>query len=187
MSNHVIRSDDKSCHTRDSQLCLASTMRDELQKIDINYLNLSHDEICEQIALINNLTHKVVPGDGSCQYWAVSIALKACGFPVQYSVEELRSLAHQEIMSNPSFYIGFIQDNDIIEYAKGVLENEWGDDLTLTALGNKLDIHIEVYSFARQYQNINHMGNCQSGYHIFLAHDYRIPACGHYKRLRTTS
>jgi hypothetical protein len=143
---------------------------------------MSHSEICQHIALVNGLQYVPVAGDGSCQYAAVSIALRACGFVPDYTVSQLRSIAADEIEKNRDTYIHAI-GSQFQDYCRGVRRDAWGDHITLQALSSALNICVHVYSFTMISEYIHHIGNEDSTHHIHVTLDNRHAETAHYDAL----
>jgi hypothetical protein len=110
---------------------------------------MSGTDFCRRIAAANNMMAVSVPGDGSCQYHAVLKGLQAANYWESFDVEQLRVRVLDELIGNHDRYLSFLAGNEesIEQYAAGVVDRQWGDDVTLAAMASALRICIVVYEF----------------------------------------
>eukprot|EP00698_Gefionella_okellyi_P007820 TRINITY_DN1910_c0_g1_i4.p1 TRINITY_DN1910_c0_g1~~TRINITY_DN1910_c0_g1_i4.p1 ORF type:complete len:353 (-),score=64.77 TRINITY_DN1910_c0_g1_i4:83-1141(-) len=83
-------------------------------------------------------------GDGNCQFRALSSQLFAA---IKYHLE-LRAAAVKEISEHKDFYACFLENGENIDdyLARMAKAGEWGDQLTLQAIANRLGVAIHVIS-----------------------------------------
>eukprot|EP01064_Diplonema_japonicum_P009158 TRINITY_DN16624_c0_g1_i5.p1 TRINITY_DN16624_c0_g1~~TRINITY_DN16624_c0_g1_i5.p1 ORF type:complete len:507 (+),score=72.11 TRINITY_DN16624_c0_g1_i5:1078-2598(+) len=87
------------------------------------------------------LEYEEVPGDGNCQYSAISTALK------RGNAAQLRQLTAKHIAKNPQRYGGLLQaeDETVEAYAeKTAKDRTWGDHITLEAAAQVMKTNIWV-------------------------------------------
>jgi hypothetical protein len=142
-------------------------------------------ELCETIAASNNMIALEVPGRGDCQYEAVIACLRSVNYIQSLTVASLRRRVAHEILNDADRYQPFLADNDgsIVAYAQSVMNNRWGDELTLRAIASILNIHVTVYQFSSAAQTINEIGSDHAEYRIFLTLDNRHELAAHYGAL----
>eukprot|EP00698_Gefionella_okellyi_P007818 TRINITY_DN1910_c0_g1_i2.p1 TRINITY_DN1910_c0_g1~~TRINITY_DN1910_c0_g1_i2.p1 ORF type:complete len:319 (-),score=65.00 TRINITY_DN1910_c0_g1_i2:132-1088(-) len=83
-------------------------------------------------------------GDGNCQFRGLSSQLFAT---IEYHLE-LRAAAVKEISEHKGFYAWFLENGENIDdyLARMAKAGEWGDQLTLQAIANRLGVAIHVIS-----------------------------------------
>jgi hypothetical protein len=158
----------------------------ELQLLDYQPSGRTdHVEICVSIAEANNMLAVTVNGDGSCQYHAVIEGLRSISYIEPFTVNSLRQRVYSEILSDWSKYIEFLPSRqmNLDLYVEGILENQWGDELTLTAMCATLNIRAVVYEFTVNSQFIHHVGSSDSRYCIYLILDSRNEGVAHYSAM----
>lgn len=98
-----------------------------------------------------------VAGDGHCQYMSVIESLRAANYIEYFDVPMLRRRVHDEILSNIEHYSEFMQGIDTSPdgYIESILGNQWGDEVTLTAIAYALNIRIPVYEFSCNSQYVH--------------------------------
>ncbi|CAJ1340038.1 unnamed protein product, partial [Effrenium voratum] len=90
-----------------------------------------------------------VPGDGDCQYWALSEAGRVHGLALGSNLE-LRALILQTLLQDQQHYEPFVED-DLTWAAflqKVITPTKWGDNLTLQAFADGTGHGIRVYVVA---------------------------------------
>lgn len=101
------------------------------------------------------------PRDGSCQYHSVLQGLRRLGRPNLPTARDLRlmvaTIVEQNVTNNDVFYTGqmmsiFSDNRDGLEFHKflddyllGIRTNQFGDELTLNAIADVLQVNIRVY------------------------------------------
>jgi hypothetical protein len=139
---------------------------------------------CNEIAAANNMTFVSVPGDGSCQYFAVIEGLKALGLTPLMNVTRTATPRARRNPDNRDRYEPFLDSTvgRFVTYARGILRKQWGDGITLKAMASILRINIEVIRFDCNGQNIYRIGNENEDYRntIFLTLDDRHHLLAHY-------
>jgi hypothetical protein len=146
---------------------------------------MSGTDYCKKIGAANNMMAVSVPGDGSCQYHAVLKGLQASNYGEALDVEQLRVRVLDELIGNRDRYLSFIAGNDesVERYAAGVVDRQWGDEVTLAAMASALRICIVVYEFTYQRQHIHRIGNEDSEYCVYVTLDKRDDYAAHYGAL----
>jgi hypothetical protein len=146
---------------------------------------MSGTDYCKKIGAANNMMAVSVPGDGSCQYHAVLKGLQAANYGEALDVEQLRVRVMDELIGNRDRYLSFIAGNDesVERYAAGVVDRQWGDEVTLAAMASALRICIVVYEFTYQRQLIHRIGNEDSEYCVYVTLDKRDDYAAHYGAL----
>ena len=100
--------------------------------------------IHERLLSLDLQVHEVT-GDGNCQFRAIEFQLKDT--PINYNYKELRNIAVKYVERHPEKFEKFIVKNSIDSYVSKMKENgTWGDQLTLQALSNKLNLIINIFS-----------------------------------------
>jgi hypothetical protein len=135
---------------------------------------------CTQIAMLNGMVPVRVSGDGNCQYYSIIECLKSVKYPERLTVSSLRQTVYSTISSDKSHYAQYVTDVRMDMYLQGVLQRAWGDQLTVRAIADSLNVFITVYQFNCLGQSITHYGDNLSAFHIFLTLDNRNESTAHY-------
>lgn len=109
------------------------------------------EKIAAQIAPLG-LVIRSVAGDGHCLFRSIAVAMTSIGRSGYSpdSVKELRQVAAKEIREHPDDYLPFSDYGSVEELNKHCdkieNENEWADNLEVSALANALKVSIIVHA-----------------------------------------
>jgi OTU-like cysteine protease len=162
--NEMVTMDSPDMQTSNNQIQVLSdqVVNVFLRTSNRNPLSVTSSlSFCRDNAEANNMAFVSVPGDGSCQYFAVLERLKALGRTPMSNVRELRRRVHEEILTNRDRYEPFrdLTVTPFATYARGILHKQWGDEITLKVMASILRINIEVIRFDSNGQNIYRIRN----------------------------
>lgn len=116
-------------------------------KDEIDYRSLEITNMNEKLQDRNLILVDIIP-DGNCLFNSIKDQL-SCKLNIEKSIQELRELAAEYILSHSDDFIPFLFEKSLTsvdEYCnKLVHETMWGSDIELLAFSNIFDCKIEVF------------------------------------------
>lgn len=100
-----------------------------------------------------NLLSKKIPGDGNCQFAAISYCMRMYG--IDLSTDKLRRNAIKYIVKHKSRFKHYVHNITMKQYIDRLRKGEYGDHITMVALSELYNLTIYVLRHRARRNIIN--------------------------------